>query len=356
MELVHPELKKINKLLLEKKPRKNFWPVFRKVVITILVISIPLSLILFTPLFEKKEIVITGQKSVKKIIDLGKLGLSFPSTVKDKERVNFLFLGIPGQGYPAPTLSDTIIIINSTSQGENPIAISIPRDLFVKFPGQGYYTKINAIYQDEGIEAIKNVIKEITDLDIDYFLVLDLKGVEKLVDKFNGIDILNENDIYDPKFPSANDSYETFSLEKGWHRLDGISALKYIRTRYEPTGDFARIKRQQQVISVLKDKILSLNLFWNFPTILSIWKTLKDNTHTNISLTDLKYARNLAKKTNFDEIQFITLSNQPDQEKQLLISDHAILGGQTAYILKPRAGVGNYEEIKAYINQLINRE
>lgn len=347
------ELKKLSEILLRKKSPKKLRPIFKKTLIVIVLIVILLSVVIFTPIFEKKEIVIAGQKSVKKVIDLGKLGLSFPSLIKDKQRVNFLFLGIPGQGYSAPTLTDTIIIINSTSKGENPIAISIPRDLFVKFPNQGYYTKINAIYQEEGIQGIKSVIKEITDLDIDYFLVLDLAGVEKLVDKFNGIDVLVENDIYDPNFPKSDGSQEIFSLEKGWHRLDGETALKYIRTRYEPTGDFARIKRQQQVIGVLKDKILSLNLFWNFPTILSIWKTLNNHIHTNIGLTDLKYARNLAKEANFDEIKFITLSNQSDAETQLLVSDHAILGGQSAYILKPRAGNGNYEEIKAYINQLI---
>ena len=349
-----PELKKLNKLLLESESPKKLKPIFKKIIAVVILIIVLVSVVVFTPIFEKKEIVIAGQKGIKKVIDLGKLGLSFPSSIKDKERVNFLFLGIPGQGYSAPTLTDTIIIINSTPKGENPIAISIPRDLFVKFPNQEYYTKINAIYQDEGIKGIKSVIKEITDFDIDYFLVLDLTGVEKLVDKFNGIDVLVENDIYDPNFPKSDGSQEIFSLEKGWHRLDGETALKYIRTRYEPTGDFARIKRQQQVIGVLKDKILSLNLFWNFPTILSIWKTLNNHIHTNIGLTDLKYARNLAKRTDFNEIKFITLSNQPDQEKQLLISDHATLGGKSAYILKPRAGNGNYSEIKNYINQLIN--
>lgn len=353
MKIMDPQLKKMNKLLLKSKPKtKNFGKIFKTAIIIFLSIAIPLSLILFTPILEKREIIISGPgERGKTIINLGHLGLALPSFLKNKERVNLLFLGIPGQGYRAPNLTDTIIIINSTPKAENPIAISIPRDLLVKSPN--YYTKINSIYQEGGIKAIKSSLKEITNLDIDYFIVLDLEGVKKLVDQFGGIDVFVEKDIYDPQFPGPNDSYITFSLNKGHHHLDGETALKYIRTRHEPGGDFARIKRQQQVINILKDKILSLNLFWNFPTILKIWKTLNEHTYTNIGLTDIKYAWNLAKKTNLDEIEFITLNNQPEGN-QLLVSDKIILGDEEAYILKPRAGLNNYEEIKNYINQLIN--
>ncbi len=349
-----PQLKKINKLLSNDKPGKRRGPIFKKIIVIFLVIAISLSAILFTPLFKEREIIITGPGAGKTIINLGYLGLALPSFLKNKERVNLLFLGIPGEGYHGAKLTDTIIIINSTPKAENPIAISIPRDLLVKFPNKNYYTKINSLYQDGDIEAIKSSVKEITNLDIDYFIVLDLEGVKKLVDQFDGIDVMVENDIYDPQFPGPNDSYITFSLNKGIHHLDGETVLKYIRTRHQPTGDFARIKRQQQVINVLKDKILSLNFFWDFPDILKVWKTLTQHTNTNIGLTDIKYALNLAKKTNLDKIEFIALSNQLDEKNPLLISDTIILGGQEAYVLKPKAGLDNYQEIKNHINQLIN--
>jgi LCP family protein required for cell wall assembly len=349
-----PQLKKLNELLFKSKPKRNLWPVFRKIIIFVLLIAVLASLSLFTPLFKEREIVISGQKGGKTIINLGYLGLIFPSTIKNKERVNLLFLGVPGEGHHGPELTDSIIILNSTPKAENPIGISIPRDLFIKNPDKNIYTKVNAIYQDSGTETIKNVLKEITDLDIDYFIILDLQGVKKLIDLVDGIDVLNENDIYDPQFPGLNDSYTAFSLKKGIHHLDGETALKYIRTRHQPGGDFGRIKRQQQVINILKDKIFSLNVFWNFPTLLKVWKTLNKHTETNVGLTDIKYAWNLAKKTNFDEIKFITLSNQPNEEIQLLVSEQTTLGGKTAYILKPKAGLNNYSEIKDYIQGIIN--
>lgn len=353
-------MKKINKIF-----KNELWPSSnlsssrlqktKKIVAWLLIIIIPASLILSIPFLKEREVIILGKEiSSKTIINLGYLGLVFPSSIKNKERVNLLFLGIPGEGYHGPRLTDSIIIINSTSKGENPIGISIPRDLFIKNPYKEHYTKINALYQDNDIQGIKTVLKEITDLDIDYFIVLDLGGVKKIIDQLDGIDVVVENDVYDPQFPGPNNSYVTFSLNKGSHHLDGETTLKYLRSRHQPGGDFARIKRQQQVISILKDKILSLNPIWNLPTILKIWQTLNKHTYTNIGLDDIKYAWNLTKKTNFDEIKFITLSNQPNEETQLLISDHVMLNEIEAYILKPKSGIGNYEEIKNYINQMIN--
>lgn len=325
-----------------------------KIIAGILILIILFSLVLFLPI-GKREMVISGEGKNKTIIYLGQIGLVIPSFLKNKERINLLFLGIPGQGYSGENLTDTIIIINSSPRGENPIAISIPRDFFVKFPEKNYYTKINSLYKwgqtkKQGIELTATSIKEITDLDINYFLILDLEGVKKLVDKLGGIDVMVENDIYDPQFPAPWDSYELFSLTKGTHHLDGETALKYIRTRHGPEGDFDRIRRQQQVINILKNRILDLNPIWNLASVLSIWKTLNKHTYTNIGLTDIKYAWNLIKKTNFDKIKFITLDNQ------LLISDQVILGDKTAFILKPKAGIGNYEEIREYINQLIKNQ
>jgi LCP family protein required for cell wall assembly len=262
-------------------------------------------------------------------------------------------LGIPGKGYHGENLTDTIIIVNTTPKGENPVGISVPRDLLVEISDKDYYAKINSLYdsgenEKQGIEIISAKLKEITDLDFDYFIVFDLEGVKNMVDQLDGVDVVIKEDIYDPLFPAPYDSYQTFSIKRGVHHLDGETTLKYIRSRNQTGGDFARIQRQQEVINILKNRILSLNFIWDFPVILNIRKILSAHIYTNIDLTDIKYVWNLAKKTNFGEIKFITL----DQE--FLIPDEIMLGNEKTYILKPKAGLENYQEIKDYIKQLIN--
>lgn len=293
-----------------------------------------------------REITIATDNSNASVLNLGKVGPIISPQLR-KDRVNLLFLGIAGEGNSAPQLTDTILMINSSPKAENPIAISIPRDLLVKYPDKNYYTKINALYQEGGIETIKSKITEITELETDYYLVLDLEGVKNLIDKLDGIDVVVEEDIYDLKFPTEYDSFETFSLQKGNQHLNGETALKYIRTRNDSGGDFGRIKRQQQIISALKDKILDLNFIWNFPKILGIWNALQNNANTNIGLTDIRYAWNLIKKINFSEIEFNTIA------PPLVTSSTTNLGGETASVLIPKTGTNNYIEIKNYINELI---
>ncbi len=293
----------------------------------------------------KKEIVISNGSSAQ-VVDFGKIDQTTLNQLK-KNRINLLFLGIPGEGNSAPQLTDTILIINSSPKGEDPIAISIPRDLLVKYPEKNYYTKINALYKYGGIETIKTKIKEITDLNIDYYVVLDLGGVKQIIDKLDGIEVDVKEDIYDPKFPAEYNSYQIFSLSRGVQHLDGETALKYIRTRNQANGDFSRIERQQQVISAIKDKTLKLNILWNFPTILELWNDIKQNTETNIGLIDIKYVLKLIKKTDLDNIQFGTIA------PPLVVLDTRILGRETASVLIPQNGIEKYNEIKNYINNLL---
>ncbi len=346
-------LKEINKTfkkdLLPIRSKKSFNSgTLKRCIFVFLSVIIFLTFLLLFPFSHnllKKEIIISAQGQT--------MGLIF-SSPKPKERINLLILGIPGKGYRGENMTDTIIIINSTLGGEKPVGISIPRDLLVKFPGKNYYVKINSLFgatenKKEGMDLIKNSIREVTGLKIDYFLVFDLNSVKKIIDELGGIDVVIEKEIFDPKFPKNDDSYESFYLPRGVHHLDGETTLKYLRSRYAPDGDFARIKRQQEVINILKNKVISLNFFWDFPKILKLWKTFTDSIYTNIDITDIKYVWNLVNKTNPDMVKFDTINT----ENQLLIAKEMILNNEPAYVLEPKEGRENYEKIKKYIEELI---
>ena len=265
-------------------------------------------------------------------------------------RVNTIFLGIPGKGNNAPNLTDTLMVMSVDEDTEEGFLLSIPRDLFVKMPGTKVYTKINALYQRKGMDSVQTVLSEITGLDFDYKIVIDLEGVKKIIDQVGGIDIFVEKDIYDPVFPGPNNSYQLFVLKNGWQYLDGKTALKYIRTRHDPGGDFARMHRQQKVLTALKEKISSLHPIWNLAIILDIWKTVMSNFQTNLSLKNIKTFWNIIKDIDLEKIEFKVL----DPTTELLVPGHTILNGQRTYILNPKAGLDNYNEIRKYINSLIS--
>ncbi len=267
----------------------------------------------------------------------------------ENERINSIFLGIPGQNNDAPNLTDTLMIMSVNKNTNDGFLLSIPRDLLVKIPETNFYTKINNLYQENGIDSIQTVLSEITGLSFDYNIVIDLEGVKQIINEVGGIDIFIEKEIYDPAFPGQNNSYQLFTLGKGWQHLDGISALKYIRTRYGAGSDFARMGRQQKILIALKEKIASLHPLRNLTIISNIWQAFNNHFQTNLSLQNIKTFLELARNVDLEKIEFKVL----DPTTELLVSDYFTLGGQRAYILRPKAGIGNYNEIQEYINNLM---
>ena len=264
--------------------------------------------------------------------------------------LNILILGRSGEGYPAPDLTDSIIIIHLEPDAKAAL-ISVPRDLWVKVPGRNYYSKINALYNldkekgpsKEEFGLIKNKIAEITGLVIDYYALIDITALKELVDILDGIDVYVENNINDR-------IYQHLTLEKGWHHLDGRAVQKYVRTRLDSGGDFARIKRQQQIIGILKNKILGLNPVWDLPKFLEIYQTIGRNIKTDIGIDKIQYFLGIAELFKDKEFKQIVI----DHSSGLLRSSSVWTSKGLAYILIPKAGLENYEEIQKYIADNLN--
>ena len=221
---------------------------------------------------------------------------------EDDNRINILFLGIGGKSHNGGGLTDTIIIL-SIKPNENEAAIlSIPRDLYVNIPKTNMNTKINAVklYGDkrnnDGISLIRSVVKEISDLDIHYFVQLDFQGFIKIVDDLGGIDVYLENDINDPSYPNFTNGYDPFYISKGWQHLDGQTALKVARSRHSRMGDFDRIQRQQKIIKSIKQKIFEKYAEFDILTFSNILSSLSENMLTDIELKEIPRFYKIAKE------------------------------------------------------------
>lgn len=270
-----------------------------------------------------------------------------------KSETNILALGRPGNSYSGGNLTDTIILIHLTqdSDGAKAFLISLPRDLLVKIPDKGGLTKVNSLYSLVGIEKLKEKVKEITGLSVDRYVIVDLTVVEEVISLVDGLNVFVEQDINDPYFPGPNYSYQAFNLSAGWRYLDGPTTLKYIRTRYTSlNGDFDRMSRQQQVIQLLKQKILALNPLWDFPTYVKIFNSLQSHIETDLGLLEIKSFWETAKRIGSDNIISLVVDKK---ETGLLTGGRTILGKQTASVVYPKVGQGNYTEIREFIKRII---
>jgi LCP family protein required for cell wall assembly len=274
-----------------------------------------------------------------------------------ENRINILLLGMGGEGHSGKYLTDTIILASVNPVTYQTALISIPRDLYIKIPEKNIYTKINAVYAyainsgqspAQAIQSVKETIREITGQNIDYYITADFNGFEQVINDLGGIDIEVPDDIYDNRYPGPNFSYETFEIKKGFHHLDGQTALKYARVRHTAGGDFSRAQRQQDIMSSVKRKAFSKDLFIHPARLSELIDTLGEHIRTDIQVSEFPAFLELSK--NINTYQTVNKVLDAWSTDSLLASSHKPLGGTMAYVLLPNAA--NYSEIQELANNI----
>ena len=272
------------------------------------------------------------------------------------DRINVLLLGIGGKGHEGSNLTDTIILASYKPSTHEVGMMSIPRDLLVPIPGYGW-RKVNnlysiAEYNDPGTggDYTKQILSQIFDTQIPYYLRIDFKGFVELVDLVGGIDVNVPKTLSDfqypipghEEYPEDNGRYEHLYIEAGQQHFDGETALKYVRSRHGINGegsDFARAARQQLAIEALMDKVFSLNTLLRPSKIKKIQSNLEENIDTNLNLDELSAFAKLAASYLEDRT--------PIMSKVLSDADNGPLQAANyngAFVLEPK--IEDFSELK----------
>lgn len=185
--------------------------------------------------------------------------------------------------------SDSIVMVNVDSISHTVRLMSIPRDLIVDIPDYGQ-NKVNAAYlfgeyyqEPGGGKALAmRTMSDFFDVAVDYYVTINFDGLKKIVDEVGGIDIDVPYELDDYQYPSDDegDLYGTIHVhfDQGWQHMDGKTALHYARTRHAD-NDYARSRRQLQVVMAIRQKAMSLDLL---PSVPSILNDLSGMVQTNI--------------------------------------------------------------------------
>lgn len=199
--------------------------------------------------------------------------------LKQKKPISVLLLGTDtgDLGRSDTGRTDTIIVATVNPQTKRVSLTSIPRDTQVKVSGsENSYDKINSAYTIGGISSAVETVQNMLDIPIDYYILLNMGGLRKVVDALGGVEIT----------PLLTFHYENANVVKDQTVvLDGKSALDYSRMRYEdPEGDYGRQKRQKQVIEAIIKKAMSITSISRYEKLL---KTIEDNMQTDLSYDDM---------------------------------------------------------------------
>lgn len=327
-------------------------------------------------------------------------GVSGTNKLKAEEngRINVALLGMRGEELPGGgLLADTIMVISALPEENLFSVISVPRDLYVNLPGLSDKQKINAVHyygeqkgEGQGLEDMKTVLSEVTGMPIHYAARINFKGFEELVDAIGGVDVHLDEPFIEPvqfhkehvcddtvftvpsgnfeeklslnpdgtvrkvkaRYPLCYNSDEEcggiFELPAGDITLSGEQALCYVRAR-ETSTDFDRARRQQEVLKVIKDELLSTGTFTDINKLNSLLDVLGNNVRTDMELWEIKLGLELAQATQNPTIIQKVLDTS---EEGLLYAPEVPEGG--AYILLPRGD--SYDQIHNLFGTVFDEE
>ncbi|HEU5319136.1 MAG TPA: LCP family protein [Chloroflexota bacterium] len=215
------------------------------------------------------------------------------------QRVTLLLLGTDQrEGETAPPRTDTIIVATLDPQSKTAGMVSLPRDLWVTIPGVGS-ERINSAYElgenarrGGGPDLARRTVEELLGVPVHHYALIGFSGFQKLVNEVGGVVVDVERPIKDNEYPDQDYSLRRIFFQPGLQRLDGESALWYVRTRHADS-DFGRARRQQQFIMGLRRQALQLNLLPKAPAILS---ALSDTIKTDLRPTEIIGLARLAKE------------------------------------------------------------
>jgi LCP family protein required for cell wall assembly len=241
---------------------------------------------------------------------------TFDITQVDKENdgwLNVLLLGLDVRcagGLVTGANTDSMIVVSANAATNDVFMFSFPRDiagfpLYVGGTMPGYW-KLNTFagytkqhpesFPDPGQPALANQVGYLLGIPIDYYASINLCGFPQLINEIGGVDICNTKQIDDKNYHWMDGRKLGFHLAPGQYHMDGDTALAYARSRHG-SSDFARAKRQQQLLSAVRVALLTPQNITRLPDIVA---TVGELVHTNFPPDQIDQLLALAGKVQDD--------------------------------------------------------
>lgn len=191
--------------------------------------------------------------------------------------MNLVLLGAdkraPGSSEVTEGRSDVIILVHVDPEKDFLSLLSVPRDLRAKVPGYGYH-KINAAYAYGGGALVIRTIQSVLGVDLDHYVGVDLEAFKAITDKLGGVYLDVDRPYDDGKI----------EFDPGYQLMDGLHALRYVRTRHDQNIDFGRNERQQRFLAAVREQAMRWNLPLKLPGLIS---TIFDYVDTDLSANEI---------------------------------------------------------------------
>ncbi len=209
-------------------------------------------------------------------------------------RVNILLMGIdrrPGESFISRT--DSIMLMSIDPNTNSASILSIPRDLYVLIPGRGR-DRINTafVYGSAGNNPVGGAALAMQTVEynlgvrVNHYILVDFSAVINGINTLGGIEVNVPFTINDPTYPDMDYGFDPLFIPAGVQQMDGLTALKYARTRHVD-NDFGRAQRQQQVMLAARSKAIGLGIPSLIARAPTLYQQLENGIRTDLSLDQL---------------------------------------------------------------------
>lgn len=179
------------------------------------------------------------------------VGLDYDYNSKDEE-------------YSSQSRSDVIKAVNLDFAHKQAYVLDVGRDMVATMPN-GERTKINQAQADGGINESRKVIAQFLGIPkFDRYVILRADSMKDIINAIGGVTVdVKDSDCIESgncKNQSPLDYTDTWGhlyihLKPGIQHLNGAQAVGYARYRHDWCGDPCRMKRQDEVIQAMVQKI-----------------------------------------------------------------------------------------------------
>jgi LCP family protein required for cell wall assembly len=250
------------------------------------------------------------------------------------QRINIVLYGYGGDQHSGGFLSDSIMVISiQPVQNHTPevAEISVPRDWYATMQlrkGVSTQQRINFAYAagmlgegpvpssavNAGAAVADPLLEKLLGVGITYFVGVDFNAFKQAVTAVGGINVDVHQGFTDNQYPAGecdlgNCAYETIHFNAGTQHMSGATALIYARSRHGNNGqgsDYARSRRQQQIIVALKAQLESLGGIGELPDVIN---ALGDNVLTNLTIGDAESLYGLVSNVDPATIEHVSIDD-----------------------------------------------
>lgn len=223
--------------------------------------------------------------------------------IEIKGRINILLLG--EDNVEESKRSDTVAFVAIDIDNGNMRVLSLPRDTRVAIPGHGNQ-KLNHAYAYGQQDLLKATVERFLGTNIHYYVKIDYDNFPKLVDLVDGVDIFVGKPM---KYRDRRGGLD-INIPQGKQRMNGETALKYVRFRMDALGDIGRVQRQQQFLKALLHRMYEPENLLKFSSLSKeISNTLITDMPPSLTFQLCLFVKKLEKEP--DKIFFMMLPGTP---------------------------------------------